>query len=219
MHASLDESITWLRNLMSDVAPGPVPPRSVPPSGPELLALVYEELRGIARRVVRGEHDERSLGATGLVHEAVLRLLSHHGLSAGAEPDRVLAIATRTMSCILVDRARARRRQRRGGGWTRVALDDVLDAFEARRLDFEALHEAIERLEVRNPRLARLVTLRYLVGLSNQEMADALGSSLSTVETGLRAARAWLRRELAEPFEPGRDIDGPDAAGSAPLEP
>lgn len=171
-----------------------------PPSpkfAPELMGLVYDRLRGIARRIVRGEHDERSLGATGLVHEALARMLAAEGFAPGDDPQRVLAITACVMSRVLIDRARERRSLRKGGLWRRVSLDDVLDAVASPDVDYEELHEAIERLGVRNDRLHRLVVLRYLVGMSNAEIAEAEGVGTRAIEAGLQAARAWLHRELS----------------------
>ncbi|WP_165219887.1 ECF-type sigma factor [Aquisphaera insulae] len=167
-----------------------------PPIDPELMGLVYDELRGIARRIVRGEHDERSLGATGLVHEAMGRLLASEGYKPGATPATVLALTTRVMGHVLIDRARARRCLKRGGLRRRLPLDHILDAIEPLGGDFEDLHEAIERLNARHERLGRLVLLRYLVGLTNEEIAQAEGVGVRAIEASLRAARAWLHRDL-----------------------
>lgn len=164
---------------------------------PELMSLVYDELRGIARRIVRGEHDERSLGATGLVHEALARLLASEGFTPGASPSHVLAITTRAMGRVLIDRARERKSLKRGGARRRVPLDDVLDAVASPGGDFEAVHEAIERLGARHERLGRLVVLRYLAGMSNEEIAGVEGVGARAVEAALRSARAWLRRDLS----------------------
>jgi RNA polymerase sigma factor (TIGR02999 family) len=170
-----------------------------PPRGldPELMSLVYDELRAIARRVVRGEHDERSLGATGLVHEAVARLLESEGFTPGAGPAEVLAMTTRAMERVLVDRARERKSLKRGGDRRRVPLDDVLDVVAPPGGSFEDLYEAIARLRSRHGRLGRLVGLRYLVGMSNDEIARADGVTVRAVEAGLQSARAWLHRELS----------------------
>lgn len=168
-----------------------------PPLEPELMGLVYDELRVIARRIVKGEHDERSLGATGLVHEALGRLLASEGFEPGASPGMVLAVTARAMRRILIDRARTRRSLKRGGIRRRVPLDGVLDAVAPFDDDFEDLHEAIERLSSRHERLGRLVVLRYLVGMTNEEIARAEGVGVRAIEAGLQAARAWLHRELS----------------------
>jgi RNA polymerase sigma factor (TIGR02999 family) len=161
------------------------------------MSLVYDELRVIARRIVRGEHDERSLGATGLVHEALGRLLASEGFAPGASPTRVLAVTTRAMVRVLVDRARERRSLKRGGLRRRVPLDAVLDAIAPPGGEFEELYEAIARLGERHERLKRLIVLRYLVGMTNDEIAHAEGVGTRAVEAGLQAARAWLHRELS----------------------
>lgn len=168
-----------------------------PPIEPDLMGLVYDELRAIARRIVQGEHDERSLGATGLVHEAIGRLLESEGALPGARPEVVLAMTTRVMGRVLIDRARARRSLKRGGLLRRLPIDQVLDAASPATGDFEDLHEAIERLNARHERLGRLVVLRYLVGMTNDEIARAEGLGVRAIEAGLHAARAWLHRELS----------------------
>ena len=101
------------------------------------------------------------------------------------------------MRRILVDRARTRRSLKRGGIRRRVPLDRVLDAVAPFGGDFEDLHEVIERLNSRHERLGRLVELRYLVGMTNEEIARAEGVGVRAIEAGLQAARAWLHRELS----------------------
>ncbi len=163
---------------------------------PEVMDLVYDELRAIARRILRGTHDERSLGSVGLVHEAVVRLLVSEGYAPGASPSVVLAMTTKVMGNVLVDRARQRRSLKRGGGWRRLAMDDVLDAMAPPGMDFEDLHEALERIGERHERLRRVVVLRYLVGMTNAEIAETEGISVRAVEANLQIARGKLREAL-----------------------
>jgi RNA polymerase sigma factor (TIGR02999 family) len=101
------------------------------------------------------------------------------------------------MRSILVDYARARAAQKRGGGWKRMPLDEVLDRIELDRVDLLGLEEALARLEERSERQARVVELRFFAGLSIDETAEVLGVSHGTVETDWRLARAWLHRELS----------------------
>lgn len=164
---------------------------------PEVMDLVYDELRGIAQRILRGQHDERSLGATGLVHEAVERLLASEGYTAGACPSAVLGMTTRVMGHVLVDRARERRSLKRGGDRRRLSMDSILEAMAPPEFDFEDLYEALERLGERHERLGRVVRLRYLVGLSNAEVAEIEGISLRAVEANLQAARIALYQALS----------------------
>ena len=163
---------------------------------PHNLEMVYDELRAIARAVLRGEYDERSLGATGLVHEVVVRLLLSHGVGPDSDARFVLAAARRCMTQVLIDRARARGTVRRGGGWRRLALDDVLDELGVQECGSCDLAEALARLESHDERLARIIYLRYFDGFSIREVARDLNISVSTVEAGLRLARARLKREL-----------------------
>lgn len=158
--------------------------------------MVYDELRAIARAVLRGEYDERSLGATGLVHEVVVRLLLSQGVGPDSDDRFILAAARRSMTQVLIDRARARSTARRGGGWRRLGLDDVLDELGVQECGSCDLDEALARLESHDERLARMVYLRYFHGLSIREVARDLAISVSTVEAGLRVARARLKREL-----------------------
>jgi RNA polymerase sigma factor (TIGR02999 family) len=167
-----------------------------PRIAPELMELVYDELRAIARRSLRGEHDENSLGATGLVHEAVARLLDSEGFAPGASPSAVLAMAVQAMGRVLIDRARGRRALKRGGRWRRLSLDDVLDAMAPPGVEFGDLYEALDRLGERHERLRRMVVLRYLVGMSNAEIAEVEGVGIRAVEANLHAARALLRAAL-----------------------
>lgn len=164
---------------------------------PEQMSLVYDELRAIARRIVRGTHDERSLGATGLVHEAIARLLTSEGLAERASPSATLAITITVMGHVLADRSRERAALKRGANWRRVPIDDVLDTITPPGGTFENLYEAIERLGTRHERLRRLVFLRYFVGLSHEEIGRAEGVGPRGIEAALRTARAWLHRELS----------------------
>jgi RNA polymerase sigma factor (TIGR02999 family) len=99
---------------------------------------------------------------------------------------------------VLIDHARQRAADRRGGGWQRVPLDSVVDYFEAQGLDVVAVHEALDRLTALNERQGQVMTLRYFGGLTVPEVAEALGVSVVTIERDWRLARAWLRGQLRE---------------------
>lgn len=163
----------------------------------ELLPLVYEELRRVAARQRRGGE---TLRPTALVHEAYMRLRAH----AGHYENRVhfFAAAATTMRRLLVDRARAAGRLKRGGGAVQVALDEELIAARDASSEVLALDRALERLASLDPRKARIVELRFFGGLSYDEIAELVESSPATVGRDLRFARAWLKSELME--EPGR---------------
>jgi RNA polymerase sigma factor (TIGR02999 family) len=166
-------------------------------SAAELVATHYEELRGLAHALMRRERPGHTLDTTGLVNEAYLRLAGQAGLD-DQERTRFFAIATNTMRRILVDHARSRGRQKRGGGATAVPLDDVaawLTDVEAEEL--LALDDALARLERANPRGSEVVTYRFFGGLTLEETARLLGVSTKTIQREWLAARAWLRKEVA----------------------
>lgn len=180
---------------------GAEPPAVVPPAAmsgdPEPFAALYDALRRVARGLVRRTAwDGGSLGPTGLVHEAALRILADAGVRGHDERRYVFGAAVRAMRRVLLDRARQRQRLKRGGGWRRVPLDDVLDHLEAQDVDVFELHEAVEALARWSPRPAEAVTLRYFARMTVAEVADHLGVCNSTAEADLAFARAWLRREL-----------------------
>ncbi|GLC25144.1 ECF-type sigma factor [Roseisolibacter agri] len=165
-----------------------------------LVPLVYAELRRQAQRALRREGDGHTLQATALVHEAWLRLGGQHDAHWESRT-QFLAVAAQMMRRVLVDHARTRRAQKRGGGATQLSLGDagraaaVQEAADA--VDVLALDDALARLAVLDPRKARLVELRYFAGLSIPEAAAALGVSPATVGREWAVARMWLRRELA----------------------
>lgn len=162
-----------------------------------LMPLVYRELRRLARHYMRSERPGQTLTATALVHEAFLRLV-------GAEvpwQDRAhfLAMASRLMRRILVDRSRARARLRRGGGQRDLALDDVDIAAPELSIEVQALDRALERLLEIDPRKAQVVDLLFFGGLSYEEAAAALSISRSTLHRDLELAKAWLHEQVGSP--------------------
>lgn len=160
-----------------------------------LFPLVYDELRRLARARLRAEGPVHTLQPTALVHEAYFRLAGQH--SAGwTSRAHFFAVAAETMRRVLVNHAQARRAAKRGGGATRVELDDAVSFFETRDVDLEALDEALTRLAAVDPRGSRVVELRFFAGLGIDETAEALGVSPATVKRDWTAARAWLHREL-----------------------
>jgi RNA polymerase sigma factor (TIGR02999 family) len=169
------------------------------PAVGELVPLVYAELRRIAASCLRRERPGHTLQATALVHEAYLRLLKDHDLSFQNRA-HFLGIAARAMRQILVEHARARDAEKRGGERHRITLDEAIAATGGQEVDVLAIHEALERLAVLDAQHARLVELRFFGGLTNEEAAEALGVSVATIKRTWAAARAWLFRELtAEP--------------------
>jgi RNA polymerase sigma-70 factor (ECF subfamily) len=165
-------------------------------TGGELIALVYDELRQVAARLMRRERTGHTLSPTAVVHEAVIRLLGEASFDHAAERSFLIASAARSMRQVLVDHARRRSADRRGGGRRRVPLDLIVDDLEEQGLDVVAVHEALDRLAEWNGRLAQVMTLRYFGRLTVPEVAAALGTSTATIERDWRLARAWLRDQL-----------------------
>jgi RNA polymerase sigma factor (TIGR02999 family) len=161
-----------------------------------LLPIVYGELRRVAAGYLRRERPGQTIQATALVHEAYLRLMRERHVT-WQNRAHFCAIAANSMRQILVERARARRTAKRGGGAARITLvDELVGVGPDQGVDVEALHEALERLAALDPARARLVELRYFGGLTIEETAEALGLSPATVKRGWALARAWLAREL-----------------------
>lgn len=160
-----------------------------------MIPLVHRELHQIAQRCMAGERAGHSLQATVLVNEAYLRLVD---AKAVAWHDRAhfLAVAARVMRRILVDHARARRAQKRGGAATRVAFDEALVVTNEPREDVMALDDALEALAKFDERKSRVIELRFFGGLSVEETAVVLKVSPGTVMGDWRLARAWLQREM-----------------------
>lgn len=163
----------------------------------ELLPVVFEELRRIARRHLAGETPGHTLQPTALVNEVYLRLAG--GQAKLQNRAHFFAFAARLMREILVDHARARKAVKRGGDAVRVDFELALGIAADEGLDLEtilAIDTALERLEALDERQARIVELRYFSGLTLPEIAEVLGVSLATVERGWSVARRWLAREI-----------------------
>jgi RNA polymerase sigma factor (TIGR02999 family) len=156
-----------------------------------MMPVVYEELRRIARRQLRHEGVGHTLNTTALVHEAYLRLAapSHLDVSGRAE---FLSIAAMAMRRVLIDYARQRTAQKRGGVQMRVELDDIEVAADDRAEQLVALDEALTSLAASNPRLARVVDCRFFGGMSQEETALALQLTPRTVRRDWTKARMWL---------------------------
>jgi RNA polymerase sigma factor (TIGR02999 family) len=162
-----------------------------------LLELVYDQLRDLAGAMMRGEREGHTLQPTSLVHEAALRMLDEDALARMPNRSYLFRAMATCMRRILIDHARARGAQRRGGDRRREAWDNALDVGEENSgLDVLALDEALRRLQALDPRQAAIVELRYFGGFEMQEIAEQLEVSLSTVEKDWRVARAWLRSQL-----------------------
>jgi RNA polymerase sigma-70 factor, ECF subfamily len=168
-----------------------------------LWSAVYEELRRVAHRQLRGERGDQTLGTGPLVHEAYLKLVRLDRVEWQSRA-HFYAIAAQAMRRILINHAVAKRAQKRGGGVTAVTLDDALDELamaDERADELVMLDEALERLKVLNERQARVVECRFFGGMSLEETAAALDVSLATVKRDWTAARAWLNREVCEELQ------------------
>jgi RNA polymerase sigma factor (TIGR02999 family) len=164
-----------------------------------LLPRVYDELRQLAGACLAHELPGGTLGATALVHEAYLRLVRQDTIGFTGRAQFFAAAAT-VMRRILVDHARARRREKRGGDAVRVTLDEALAVFERVVPDVIDLDEALNGLAAIDPRKARLVELRFFAGVSMADAAEMLSVTQRTAERDWRFARAWLRERI-EPKE------------------
>ncbi len=163
----------------------------------ELLPLVYDVLRRIAHRRLAGERRGHTLATTDLVHEAYLKLVRLDRIEWQGRA-QFLAVAARAMRNILVDYALRRKTDKRGGGLTRVTLEDDVAIEEASGSDILAVHAALERLEAIDGRQSRVVECRFFAGMSIEETAEALGVSPASIKRDWALARAWLNRELVE---------------------
>lgn len=157
---------------------------------------LYEELRGIAHRQLRGERADHTLCTTALVHEAYLKLAKLDRLE-WQNRAQFCAEAARAMRRILVDYAVRRSAKRRGGNRVRVDMHDSFVMTNDQADQLLALHEALESFERDWPRQARVVEYRFFGGMTTLEISEAMGSSKATVSRDWQLARAWLNRELA----------------------
>ncbi|MBX3380679.1 MAG: hypothetical protein KF805_11350 [Phycisphaeraceae bacterium] len=163
----------------------------------ELLPLVYEELRRMARAQLVGDAMAVTIQPTVLVHEAYLRLVGDGDVSWNNRA-HFFGAAAQAMRRILVERARHRGRQKRGGGQKRIEMDDALLATEPEAETMLALDDALRKLEAYDPVKGQIVMLRFFTGLTNEQTAQAMGKSATWVKEEWAYARGWLHRELAK---------------------
>ena len=161
----------------------------------ELVPLVYQDLRRVARRCLAGQRVDHTLQSTALVHEAYLRLA---GRDRAHWHDRhhFFAVAAQAMRRILVDHARKQRAAKRGGSSLKLALDDAIALPQQRELDLVALDDALKTLAILDPRQSHVVELRFFGGLSIDDVSNVLGISPATVKREWATARSWLYAEL-----------------------
>jgi RNA polymerase sigma factor (TIGR02999 family) len=163
-----------------------------------LIPLLYAELHSLARRYMRQERPDHTLQATSLVNEAYLRLIDVNRVE-WRNRTHFLALAAQMMRRILVEFARNRHRQKRGGGVVRVSIDDVGEFAGKEEGDLVALSDALSALAAFDARMSQVVELRFFGGLSVEETADVLNVSPETVMRDWKTAKAWLLRELRQP--------------------
>ena len=167
-----------------------------PGASEELIARVYTELRRIAASRMRKERAEHTLQPTALVHEVYLRLMDGTFTGLNNRFD-FFAAAVNLMRHILIDHARAKRAEKRGGDFVKVVFDEVQVISVQSAEELLALDEALQKLTDVAPRQSKIVELRFFGGLSIEEIAAVLGIVPRTVDRDWRAARVWLRRQLA----------------------
>jgi len=163
----------------------------------DLMPMVFAELRRMARLRFASERSGHTLQPTAIVNEVYLRLANQKAPKL-VNRDHFLAYSGKMMRWILVDHARRRRSEKRGGDQPTICLNDDLDVEQAAApiIDIIALDEAMNRLEGLEPRQSRVVELRYFAGLTIEETAELLGVSLSSVKDDWRVAKVWLYRDL-----------------------
>jgi RNA polymerase sigma factor (TIGR02999 family) len=159
----------------------------------ELVPLVYQDLRRVARRCLAGQRVDHTLQSTALVHEAYLRLV---GRDRWQNRQHFFAVAAQAMRHILVDHARKHRATKRGGVSVKLALDDAIALPQQRELDLVALDDALKALAILDPRQSHVVELRFFGGLSIEEVSRVLGISPATVKREWATARSFLFAEL-----------------------
>lgn len=175
------------------------PPGTIGPGAQEdfgdAAAQIYAELQRLARRQMSGERQGHTLQPTALVHEAFARLASNTNLSWQNEAHFV-GLAAGVMRQVLVDHARRRSADKRGGDQQRVTLTEGLEPGEPATFDVLELNDALEKLSALHPDMARLVELRFFGGLNHHDLMEALGQPRRTVDRNWQFARVWLAREL-----------------------
>jgi RNA polymerase sigma factor (TIGR02999 family) len=169
----------------------------------QLTPIIYDDLLRLARARLRREYGEHTLEPTALVHEAYLRLADQTELHAENRA-HFYAIAANTMRRVLIEHARKRMAQKRGGG-VRVTLQTGMDIAEQRAPDVVVLDDALRRLAEIDERKSRAIELKFFGGMSTEEIGLVLGISVATVGRELRLGQAWMRREMSR--SPGKNQD------------
>ncbi|HKR63246.1 MAG TPA: sigma-70 family RNA polymerase sigma factor [Thermoanaerobaculia bacterium] len=171
-----------------------------------LMPLVYDDLRRLARRCLHGERAENTLQPTALVNEAYLRLVRSSRVE-WRDRAHFFAVSAQLMRRVLVDEARKRHYQKRGGACTRVAFDEAKLLAPQRDVDVLALDEALQRLAEYSPRKSRVVEMRFFAGLSIEETAAVLDVSADIVKREWRTAKLWLYQSLTEASDGAQPLE------------
>lgn len=164
----------------------------------DLLPHIYNQLKILAHRRLGREYSTPTVSTTGLVHEAYFKLVKNPDEVDWQGRKHFFAVASRAMGQVLVNRARARKAEKRGGDATAISIDGLMLMSEERADELIALSEALEILRVERPRVAQVVDLRYFGGFTAEECAETLGLSESTVSRDWKLARLWLFNRLKD---------------------
>jgi RNA polymerase sigma-70 factor (ECF subfamily) len=166
-----------------------------PEAAPNLIPLVYDQLRRTARSLLRNERGDHTLQPTALVNDALMRLIGKECLEWQSRA-QFFAVSSKIMRHILIDHARAHGADKRGGEFQKISLDHVF-AYEWRQADsFLSLNQALDRLQEVDPRLCSVVEMRFFAGMTEEEISDVLKVSVRTVKRDWQFARDWLYREM-----------------------
>ena len=187
-----DQALSGVTQILEQITSGD------PSAAEQLLPLVYDELRRLARQRLAQEKPGQTLQATALVHEAYIRLVDAEKAHYWNGRGHFFAAAAEAMRRILVDQARKKQSRKRGGGLQRNQIEDVEIAAPEPRVDLLAVNESLQRFEQLDRVAADLVKLRYYAGLTIPQAAKALGVSTATADRYWAYARAWLHAELKE---------------------
>ena len=160
-----------------------------------LMPLVYDELRKLAQAYLHDERINHTLQATALVHEAYLRLVDWQNVT-WQNRAHFFAVAAQMMRRILVDHAREKNAQKRGGEWTKLSLDEAISFPQQNEVDVVALDDALKDLEKLDPEQSRIVELRFFGGLTIEETAEVMRRSPATVKREWTMAKAWLHKAI-----------------------
>ncbi|MCD9027866.1 sigma-70 family RNA polymerase sigma factor [Luteimonas sp. BDR2-5] len=200
--ASRDEVTVWLQSALAGDAA----------AMDRVMQQMYAALRQLARQQLSGEFQPRTLSATELVSESFLRLFGSGATPRIEDRRHLLGMAARAMRQVLIDAARRRKAAKRPAAEDRIALTEIVDSL-AGGAEPEELGRVLDQLETVDPRQARIVELKFFVGLGEAEIATLLGLSVATVQREWRIARAWLKRELGPAEDVAADRGRDNRAG------